>query len=128
MYLIFPYISTNRPTMLHSHLLHLRQGQERLHQTSKSVSLLPQLTPHPPTDYASTQEELEVYVKVTNQKEVDEVLRSNLGIAWEALKQEFNKDGKVEFREFMIFNAEYPYMFYPAYRLQLKMIERTMGQ
>lgn len=35
---------------------------------------------------------------------------------------------QVDFREFMVFNAEWPAMFFPAYRLQEKMIERSLGR
>jgi hypothetical protein len=34
----------------------------------------------------------------------------------------------VDFREFSVFNSEWPAMFFPAYRLQEKMIERSLGR
>jgi hypothetical protein len=81
-----------------------------------------------PTPALNSQEDLEMYVRLINGVDFDEDFKSNLGVGWGKLKKEFNKDGRVDFKEFMVFNAEWPAMFFPAYRLQQKMIERSLGR
>ena len=73
-------------------------------------------------------EDLEVYVKAINQLELDQEFRSNQNTAWQVLQTELNKDGKIDFKEFQLFNAEWPALFYPAYRLNSAMIEKIMGE
>ena len=55
-------------------------------------------------------------------------LGSNQNTAWQVLQTELNKDGKIDFKEFQLFNAEWPALFYPAYRLNTAMIDKIMGE
>ena len=73
-------------------------------------------------------EDLEVYVKTINSLELDQEFRANQNTAWQVLQTELNKDGKVDFKEFQLFNAEWPALFYPAFRLNTSFIEKIMGE
>ena len=50
---------------------------------------------------------------------------SNMKAAME--KYDFNSDGKIDFQEFQLLNAQFPTLLYPAFRMQQNMRRYTLG-
>jgi Ca2+-binding EF-hand superfamily protein len=67
-------------------------------------------------------------VKIIHGLGPDEAFKGNVKIMMEYLQKELNPDGKVDFKEFKAFHKQFPALFHPAFRIQLELIRRTMGE
>lgn len=73
------------------------------------------------------QEELNWMVNILHGMGPKDELTGNAKAALEKLQEEYNEDGKVDFEEFDQFNMLFPALFFPAYRLQVNMMEKIGG-
>mmetsp|Transcript_91801 Transcript_91801/g.262514 ORF Transcript_91801/g.262514 Transcript_91801/m.262514 type:complete len:343 (-) Transcript_91801:1358-2386(-) len=71
------------------------------------------------------QEELRWMVNILYGLGPTDKLKGNTKVAVDRL--DFNDDGKVDFKEFKEFNRSFPALFYPAFRIQVNMINLIAG-
>ena len=74
------------------------------------------------------QDDFVMIVKIIHGIGPDDNFKGNVKLTMDLLKNELNPDGKVDFAEFKRFHKLFPALYHPAFRIQLELISKTMGE